>query len=185
MDCKTLWKTYFSLFLLFLILRHWRTKLLAKHRENPIFPWSMDTKLLTPIITPHWSSPSPPFSMLIYARPKCGIGLKIGGINIEWGGKGDILRQYFLFWGENGTFANLFCPPVSEMHVPCSCTLVRYCHPLFPTKMVKGTSTNHYRVFFHQEASKEMALLPFSASIHSFTHSLISSPIPFIQAIVQ
>ena len=123
MDCKTLWKTYFSLFLLFLILRHWRTKLLAKHRENPIFPWSMDTKLLTPIITPHWSSPSPPFSMLIYARPKCGIGLKIGGINIEWGGKGDILRQYFLFWGENGTFANLFCPPVSEVPRPGMVTL--------------------------------------------------------------
>ena len=37
----------------FVILRHPTTKLLAKHKEMSIFSQSMDTKLLTPIITPY------------------------------------------------------------------------------------------------------------------------------------
>ena len=88
MDHKYLWKTYFSYLPNFVILRHPTTKLLAKHRGMSIFSQSMDTKLLTPFITPHWSPPSPPSSMLIYARHKCETGLKIWGINIEVGGRG-------------------------------------------------------------------------------------------------
>ena len=61
--------------------------------------------------------------MLIHTRLKCQIGLKLGGINIEIGGKGGILRKYSLFWGENGSFANLFCPPVSEAPYPGMVTL--------------------------------------------------------------
>ena len=41
-------------------------------------------------------SPSPPFSMLIYARHKCETGLKIWGINIELGGRGDFMPLIFI-----------------------------------------------------------------------------------------
>ena len=99
----------------FVVLRHPTTKLLAKHKEMSIFSQSMDTKVLTPVITPYWSSPSPPSSMLIYARHKREIGLKIWGINIELGGKGGISSHWSLFWGKNGSFANLFCRWVSEV----------------------------------------------------------------------
>ena len=88
MDHKNLWKTHFSYLPNFVILRHPTTKLLAKHRGMSIFSQSMDTKLLTPIIIPYWSPPSPPSSMLIYARHKCETGLKIWGSNIESGGRG-------------------------------------------------------------------------------------------------
>ena len=70
MDHKNLWKTHFSYLPNFVILRHPTTKLLAKHRGMSIFSQSMDTKLLNPIIIPYWSPPSPPSSMLIYARHK-------------------------------------------------------------------------------------------------------------------
>ena len=72
----------------FVILRHPTTKLLAKHKEMSIFFSVNGYQTSNTNYHTLLNSPSPPSSMLIYARHKREIGLKIWGINIELGGKG-------------------------------------------------------------------------------------------------